>query len=112
MVRRLKQRRAKRVEIPIEDADLLMRAGADYFEVLPSFGFDPAPRPGLIEDETMVTIWGDFADELEAAWGDPRSPFYMWPEQSEPWIYTVLRNNNLPAPTPPLFGKTRPEAYI
>ncbi|MFC3322142.1 hypothetical protein [Mesorhizobium cantuariense] len=70
-----------------------MRAGRDYFECLGGYGFDPAPRPGLIEDETMLAIWDDFADELEAEWKDPRSPFYMWPEQGEPHIYQVLRDN-------------------
>lgn len=93
-VRKRLDRRRKR-EIPIEDADLLMRGGRDYFEVLPSFGFDPAPRPGMIEDETMLAIWADYSDELETVWKDPRSPFYMWPEQSEPHIYQVLRDHDM-----------------
>ncbi|MDX8521310.1 hypothetical protein [Mesorhizobium dulcispinae] len=91
MVRRIKRRRSKRTEIPLVDADLLMRAGRDYFECLGDYGFDPAPRPGMIEDETMLAIWDDHCDELEAEWSNPRSQFYAWPEQGEPYIFEVLR---------------------
>jgi hypothetical protein len=93
-VRRKIDRRRKH-NVPIEDADLLMRAGADYFSCLADYGFDPAPRPGLIEDPTMLAIWADWSADLEAAWIDPRSPFFMHPEQGEPWIYTVLRNHEV-----------------
>ncbi|WP_152536150.1 hypothetical protein [Mesorhizobium loti] len=82
--------RRRKSNIPIVDADLLMRAGRDYFECLASHGFDPAPRPGLIEDSTMLAIWADYARELEAEWCDRRSKFYMWPEQGTPYIYEVL----------------------
>lgn len=110
--RKIDRRRPKMRDIPIEDADLLMRSGRDYFERLRDYGFDPAPRPGLVEDETMLAIWEDYCTDLEAMWSDRRSPLYVHPEQGEPWIYTVLRANDLPAPKSPLFGKTRAEAYI
>lgn len=92
MVRRIKQRRARRVEVPLMDADLWLRSGYDFFDRLEECGFEPSPRPGQIQDATLLLLWEDYRHELEAEWANPRSPFYRWPEeQGEPHIYQVLR---------------------
>ncbi|TGP50318.1 hypothetical protein EN873_24405 [bacterium M00.F.Ca.ET.230.01.1.1] len=92
MVRRLKKRRTKRVEVPLMDVDLWLSSGYDYFEHLQDYGFELAPRPGRIQDATLLLIWADYRQDIEAEWINSRSPFYNHPsDQREPYIYEVLQ---------------------
>lgn len=75
------------------DADLWLRSGYDFFYDLEACGFEPAPRSGKIQDATLLLLWDDYHGDLEAEWGNPRSPFYCQPEQGEPYIYEVLRRH-------------------
>ncbi|TIW65712.1 MAG: hypothetical protein E5V60_15190, partial [Mesorhizobium sp.] len=87
MVRRLKKRRARRVEVPLMSVDLWLSSGYDFFDDLEDYGFEPSPRPGQIQDATLLQLWVDYREDIEAEWSNPRSPFSNHPaDQREPYI--------------------------